>query len=242
MKKSIAMLFGVLSIATAANAQFSSEKIKGNGNVIKKNVTTPDYEKVVVSGFFDVDLVAGKEGKIAVEGEENLLQHLKIEVADNVLTIGTQKGKRISPSFGKKITITVPFESLNEVSLSGSGDVNSKSTIKSPEFRTTLSGSGDIQLSIDAQKTTAKVTGSGNMKLNGKSGDFSCDLTGSGDLDAFNLKSGNVDSSLTGSGNCKVYCTGFLQARITGSGDIDYKGDPKKKDTKVHGSGSISKA
>ena len=83
MKKSIAMLFGVLSIATAANAQFSSEKIKGNGNVIKKNVTTPDYEKVVVSGFFDVDLVAGKEGKIAVEGEENLLQHLKIEVADN---------------------------------------------------------------------------------------------------------------------------------------------------------------
>jgi hypothetical protein len=36
-----------------------------------------------------------------------------------------------------------------------------------------------------------------------------------------------------------VVSTKSLKARVTGSGDIDYKGNPEKKDTKVTGSGDI---
>ena len=92
-----------------------------------------------------------------------------------------------------------------------------------------------------AKEVSSKVTGSGDLVIKGKADSLDCEVTGSGDLDAFGLESANVNSAVTGSGNCKVYCTDFLMARVTGSGDIDYKGDPKKKDTKVHGSGSISK-
>jgi hypothetical protein len=239
-KNTITYLLAAVLFVTISHAQ-SSQKIKGNGNLSSKTVTTTDYDKILVSGFFDVNLVSGKEGQITLKGEENLLEFVKVEVHDNALKISTEKGKRISTSMGKTITITVPFESLDEVSLAGSGDINSKSTIKSAQFSASLTGSGDIHLDIDAKDITAKVTGSGDMILKGKTNEFKCDVTGSGDLNASGLESGNVNSTVSGSGNCKVFCTDFLQARVTGSGDIDYSGDPKKKDTKVNGSGSISK-
>lgn len=242
MKNSIK--FGLVAIAftSFANGQWASgDRIKGNGNVVTKEITTSSYDKVLVSGFYDVDLIAGEEGKINVKGEENLLDYLKIEVVEGALKIGTEKGKYLSTSKGYKIIITVPFESLEEVSLTGSGDINSKSTITTTNFTSRLAGSGDVNLTISAKDVIAKVTGSGNMVLKGKTTDFKGDVTGSGDLNASNLESDTAEATVIGSGDCKVSCTTSLFARVNGSGDIDYKGDPKKKDTKVNGSGSISK-
>jgi Putative auto-transporter adhesin, head GIN domain len=243
MKNSNRIILGLFFLSTLANAQWSKEdKIQGNGNVITKTITTSDYDKVLVSGFYDVDLVSGSEGKITISGEENLLEYVKIEVEDNALKISTEKRMYLRTTKGKSIRITVPFESLNEVNLSGSGDINSKNTIVTSQFSTSLSGSGDINLMVEAKEIMAKVTGSGDMVLKGKSDDLKCSVTGSGDLNAFGLESENVNAAVTGSGNSKVYCTELLEARVTGSGDIDYKGNPKKKDTKTAGSGSITKA
>ena len=55
------------------------------------------------------------------------------------------------------------------------------------------------------------------------------------------MKSKNATVTVGGSGDNSVYCTESIYARVTGSGDIKYSGDPKKKDTKVNGSGDITK-
>jgi uncharacterized protein YktA (UPF0223 family) len=242
MKKSNLIVALVLAIPFLVNAQWiSKEKIKGNGNVVSKNITTSSYDKVLVTGFFDVDLISGEEGKISIQGEENLIDFVEIKVENNALKIAVEKGKNIVPSKGKKIQISVPFESLNEVSLCGSGDINSKNNITATEFKTELSGSGDIHLNVNAKNVNAEVSGSGDMILKGKSDTFKCSVTGSGDLNAGELISADVYSKVIGSGDCKVHCSENLEARVTGSGDINYLGNPKKKDTKVTGSGDISK-
>ena len=82
MKKSIQLLVcGAFLVTFLASAQWSSNnKIKGNGNAISETRTTADYDAVKVAGSFDVDLVAGKEGKIIIKGEENLVAAIKVEV------------------------------------------------------------------------------------------------------------------------------------------------------------------
>jgi hypothetical protein len=45
---------------------------------------------------------------------------------------------------------------------------------------------------------------------------------------------------VSGSGDADVYASNSLKARVNGSGDIDYSGNPNTSDTKVLGSGSIS--
>lgn len=242
MKNSILLLTCLVFIPFYSHSQWNSrEKIKGNGHVISKNIQTSSYDKVLINGFFDVELLSGEEGKIVIKGEENIIDFIEFTVENNALKIATEKGKYIVPSSGKKVQITVPFESLNEVSLSGSGDINSKNKITSDNFICDLSGSGNINLTVEAKNMKASVSGSGDLMLSGDSTNIQCKITGSGDLNAAKLKSNNAEVNVTGSGDCKVYCTANLEARVTGSGDITYFGDPAKKDTKVTGSGDITK-
>lgn len=242
MKKSILVLTCLFFIPFYSHSQWNSkEKIKGNGHVISKNIETTNYDIVWVNGFFDVELQSGEEGKIVLKGEENIIEFITFTVENKTLKIATEKGKYIVPSSGKKIQIIVPFESLNEISLSGSGDIKSKNKITTDNFICDLSGSGNIELNVDAKNIKASVSGSGDVVLSGDSSNIQCKVTGSGDLNAAKLKSKNAEVNVTGSGDCKVYCTENLEAQVTGSGDITYFGDPIKKDTKVTGSGDISK-
>lgn len=243
MKKSVQLLVcSIFFLSTVANAQWSNERIKGNGKVVTDSRSTADYDQIKVMGSFDVDLVAGKEGTITVKAEENLQPYIKVEVEGNVLKVYTEKNKNISASIGKKVQVTIPFEKISSLSLSGSGDVKSKSVIKSDTFTAALSGSGNLNLDINTTTFDLKVSGSGDAVLKGNTENFTTRLSGSGDIDSNTLKAKNVDITISGSGDSKVFCSENLKARVSGSGDIQYKGDPKTKDTKVNGSGSITKA
>jgi hypothetical protein len=244
MKKSIQLLVcSAFLVSSIANAQWSSnEKIKGNGKVTTDTRTTADYDAIKISGSFDVDLVAGKEGKIIIKGEENLMLYVKVEVEDNVLKIYNQKGTNIRPSLGKKIQVTIPFEKISELNLSGSGNIKSIDTIKNDKFLAKLSGSGNFTLAMNTTNLELNLSGSGNVTIKGNTDNFTTKLSGSGNIDAVNLKTKNVDVNVTGSGNSRVNCNENLVARVSGSGDIKYTGSPEKKDVKVSGSGNISKA
>ncbi|MBF4490911.1 DUF2807 domain-containing protein [Flavobacterium sp. JLP] len=241
MKKFIQLtVCGAFLISFMTNAQ--SNKITGNGKVTTDTRTTSEYDAIKISGSFDVDLVAGKEGKIILKGEENILDAIIVEVEENTLKIYVKKNTNIRSSIGKKVQVTVPFDKISELSLAGSGDIQSKSTIKNDKFLAKLSGSGNFDLAIDSSSLELNLSGSGNVHLKGNASNFTTKLSGSGDIDASDLKSKNVDVNVSGSGNSKVNCNESLTARVSGSGDIKYTGNPEKRDVKVSGSGNISKA
>lgn len=240
MKKIIQLaVCGAFLIGLTANAQ---GKINGNGNVVSQTRTTSEYDAIKIAGFFDVNLVNGKEGKITMKGEENILSNIIVEVADNALKIHAKKGTNLHPSTGKKVEITIPFDKISELSLSGSGDIIAKDPIKNDKFSAKLSGSGDIDLNVAANTFDFSLSGSGDIKLKGNSDNLVIKLSGSGDIEAANLKSKNADINISGSGDVKVNCNESLVARVSGSGDISYIGNPGKRDVKVSGSGSISKS
>lgn len=238
MKKSIQLLVcGAFLMGFIANAQ--SSKIKGNGKVVTETKTTGDYDAIKVGGSFDVNLVAGKEGKIILKGEENLLSAIKVEVEDNTLKIYVDKMVNIRPT--SKIEITVPFEKISAVSLAGSGNLKTKDQIKSETFAAKLAGSGNVNLNVDSNNFELNLSGSGDVTLKGSADKFTSKLAGSGNVNASDLKSKNVEANVAGSGNSIVNCEGNLTARVSGSGNIKYFGNPDKRDVKVSGSGNIKK-
>jgi len=239
MKKSILLTaLSLFFIAINCNAQ---TKISGNGNVTTVTRTTGDYDGIKIAGFFDVDLVAGKEGKIILKGEENLLSKIKVEVEGNELKVYVEKGIQLRTSMGKKIEVTVPFEKISAVTLSGSGDVKSKNKINSDSFSAKLSGSGNFDLDVDSRSFDLALSGSGDIVLKGKADSFTSKISGSGNVNASNLKSQAVDVTVSGSGNSVVTCETSITGRVSGSGNIKYLGNPEKRDVKVSGSGKIYK-
>ncbi|SDS28006.1 Putative auto-transporter adhesin, head GIN domain [Formosa sp. Hel1_31_208] len=236
MKKSLVLVIALLCFSIS---QAQWKKVKGNGEMTKQKRSTGDYDAIKCAGSFDYILVSGTEGNITIEGESNLLEHIVTEVKDGTLHVKTQKGKNLSTSWNKTITITIPFQDIDNVSLSGSGDLWNKDRISTSTLDVSLSGSGDIVLDIQTQRVTGKVTGSGDLTLKGSTTDLKAGVTGSGDFHGFNLQSTNTDVYVKGSGDAEVVCNGVFKARVTGSGDIEYRGNPKTEDTKVSGSGSI---
>ena len=236
MKKSILLLVALVVVGTIQ----AQKKIKGNGNIKSITRTTSDYDAVKFTGSFDYVLVAGKEGNIQLEGEENLLEYIITEVKNGQLIVRTQDRINLQTSNNKTIKITVPFESIDVVSLSGSGDVWNEQIIVANEFKVSLSGSGDVKLDVESSNLDATVNGSGDLELKGKTENLKVNVTGSGDYKGFELDANDVEVSVNGSGDARIKCNGHLKARVAGSGDIKYRGNPKKEDFKVAGSGSIS--
>ena len=238
MKNLLTLSLALFTIA--ATAQWG-KRVKGNGNVVTIERSVGDYDYVSLAGWFDVELVAGNEGELKIRGEENLLEYIKTEVKDGKLTIKKEKGVNLRPSNWKNgIMVTVPVESISGASLSGSGDVVGKTTLKADRFKTSISGSGDIVLDVEANSLKASMSGSGDITLSGKATDFEVSVSGSGDIKAYDLEAEFVDAQVSGSADIKVTANQALKARVSGSGDISYKGNPKKIDTKSSGSGDIS--
>jgi len=239
--KTTILTFATLLFINISHAQWwgNGEKIKGNGKVTTITRTTTDYDGISCAGSFDYILVSGTEGKITIEGEENLLQYVITEVKDNKLIVKTEKNINLSPSSNKTIKITIPFKDIDNVSLAGSGDLTNTDTIKATDLKVSLAGSGDVVLTVETNNVKGSLAGSGDLTLKGNTNNLEANIAGSGDFHGFNLQSNITEVSIAGSGDARVVSNESLKARVSGSGDIEYKGNPKTEDSKVAGSGSI---
>ena len=199
-----------------------------------------EYDAVYVAGWFDVTLVEGKEGTITLEGKQNTIKHINTEVKNGNLVIEWDKEVNMN-LFHSKVRITVPVESISAVKLSGSGSVKSNKALRSQSFETTLSGSGTLDLNVETASIRSAVSGSGNTVLSGSANSYEVQVSGSGDVRAYKLEAEDVTASISGSGKIRVHANTSITARISGSGKVYYMGDAKKIDSKVSGSGSISK-
>lgn len=241
MKQTLTLI--TLALFTISTSAQWGEKIKGNGTIKTIERSTEDYESIALSAWFDIDLIAGTEGKISIEGDENLLEYIKTEVKDGKLTIKIEKGINLKPSSNKNgIKIKIPVESIESLAVSGSGNIVAKTLIKSEKFKTSMSGSGNVTLDIETKYLAASMSGSGDMNITGSSKEFKVNISGSGDINAYDLETDVVEASVSGSADIKVTANKRLKARVSGSGDIKYKGNPEKVDTKSSGSGDISES
>jgi len=235
MKKSI-LIIAVLLVTALS---FGQKKVKGNGNVTTITRNTSNYDGVKCAGSFDYVLVAGEEGNIKIEGEENLLEYIVTEVKDGSLIVKVENHMNLQSSRNNSIKVTIPFKDISNVSLAGSGDLWNEDVITANDMKVALAGSGDLILKIEASHIKASIAGSGDLTLKGSTNSLDANVAGSGDFHGFDLQANNTDVSVSGSGDAEVVCRENLKARVAGSGGIEYKGNPKTEDTKVAGSGSI---
>lgn len=239
IKKQRALIIAGIFLVSTSYAQVDI-KVKGNGNIINITKTTSDYESISCVGSFDYILVEGNEGNINVEGEENLLEYITVEVKNNTLIVKVEDHVRISPGSNKTIKVKIPIKEINSVSLAGSGDLWNEDVINSDSFKVSLTGSGSVILDVNANTIEGSLTSSGDLTLKGATNNLLVIVEGSGNFHGSELQSNHTEISISGSGDAKVVSVESLNARVIGSGDIVYLGNPIKKDAKVIGSGSVS--
>ena len=119
-----------------------------------------------------------------------------------------------------EITITMP--SLTGLTLAGDGSINTKGQfIGTDNFVINASGSGTISME------------------NGSANNLRVTISGSANVKTFAFPVQRAEVSVSGSGNAEINVAKTLNATISGSGNIYYKGAAESITTKITGSGKV---
>lgn len=127
-----------------------------------------------------------------------------------------------------------------EADVSGSGDIDLKGTCDS--YNSDVSGSGKVRLSATIQqRATFGVSGSGKIEASGSADYVKTNISGSGKILAADLQTNRCEIRISGSGNVEINVKNELDANITGSGSVSYRGNPNKVNSHASGSGKVRK-
>ena len=216
------------------------ERVEGSGNVTTQDRSVTGFSAIHSHGFFDVYLSAGAAQAVRIEAEDNLHSYIETRMDGSELEIDTKEGYRLRPNKTVKIYITSP--EFKRVRLSGSGDIISQNQITGTEkIELSVSGSGNIKVNLNSPSVDAEMSGSGDINLSGEAKKFEGSLSGSGNIRAMDLKTEETAIRISGSGNADVFASAKLDVRVTGSGDVRYRGGVQQVTSNITGSGSVKK-
>lgn len=228
------LLFVLVSVQCQSGITGS---IKGEGEIVKQEITLEAIHGVNLGFSGDVILTQGNTQKIVMEGQQNILDNIRREVKSGVWNVYFDKSIREM----KNVTVHITLPNLDEVRLSGSGSIRSTNKFTgADDMEIRVSGSGGITLDYTANSTDLALSGSGEINLSGESKELSIAVSGSGDIVAGNLKTDNCDIHISGSGDATVNVNNSLETHISGSGDVRYSGSPSVE-ARISGSGDVSK-
>lgn len=186
-------------------------RINGKSREIIVYVTVPDIEAVSVSG------AGSLSGKSKIRSG-----NLSLDVSGS-----------------GSMSLDIDAQDVRS-NVSGAGNLELDGHFKS--VSSVVSGSGSVRLSgtIDGP-ATFDISGSGKIEAKGNSDRVKATISGSGDVLASNLKTKRCDVRISGSGSVEIEVAEELEANISGSGTVLYRGDPKRINSHSSGSGKVRK-
>jgi Putative auto-transporter adhesin, head GIN domain len=219
--------------------------------ILASSVFAQTTQTRTLSAFTEISLKIGanihlRQGDtqlVEVKGEEGTLKKLITEVSNRKLIVKYPSDTWFNKWNPGKVDLYITMPQIDELLILGSGSITANEKIDSRILNLIISGSGDIKLSeLNSSKVSAAISGSGNIQLSGKipAAEFKAVVSGSGNVNAIDFPANDVNVKIGGSGNCMVDAVKNLVARLAGSGNVIYRGQPLV-DTAILGTGIVKK-
>ena len=205
---------------TYSSGLFGGKTIKASKNYVTKNIKVDNFTGLNLAGSPDVTYTQ-KAGKPTVEvyTSDNIVDLLDINVVNNTLNIKFKKGVNVSYN---KLEIRISSETLNNISVAGSGNVTLANGLKTNQLKMSVAGSGDI-----------------NANNIACTNELSISIAGSGDIQGSNITCTNLKTSVAGSGDLKLNNVSATEASVAGSGTAILTGTTQEASYRVAGSGDL---
>ena len=216
------------------------ERCVGKGPTTTENRKVADFTSITVASSMDVQLTKGAATSVRIEAPRDALPVIETRVEGGRLVIDARGC--INTSSRQPMRAFITYRDLGEIELRGSGDVTVTTQIARERLNLSIHGSGDLRVPVAVRQLELEVFGSGDVHLSGQTGSGEIELAGSGDIEATKLRAGSMRVRLNGSGDVEVTVSNELDAVVNGSGDVTYRGNPKKVRRSVNGSGSVEGA
>ncbi len=243
--KKVHIIF-LLVIAVAFSSCFKKTVcIHGEGNVVEKKVDVTNFSQIDFAIAGNLHLKQSDTFGVVIMAQQNILDVIETEVRGSKLVIKSDD-KCLEP--GDSITVYVSAPQLNEISLTGDGNVVNDNQWK---FNSGISfkivGSGNINFFgfFTQGNVEANISGTGDIYLkNFNAQDLKNSIIGEGDITEEDVELEEaLSNKIIGTGNILVSTLDTIAdntLKISGSGKIDTYGVPAENvDVDISGTGNI---
>lgn len=230
----LAFLVPLMMLSSYVNSQ-SFVTTKGKGTSIEKSYNVSDFKGIDVSGGFDVILVQGNTESLILTAQENLFEHITVKVDDGILKIYTRNNIWATKPMKARIT----FKSINNLEVSGGGDVMGETPINVEAIDINISGGGDFISVVNSEELNYRISGGGDTEIKGKTKDYHLNVSGGGDIKS-EVNSNIILCRIAGGGDLFLrneYKASEADIGINGGGDVDLKINAERLKCSVTGGG-----
>ena len=209
------------SVSSVQGSSYSSQEgdvTDESSSVTSESREVSGFDEVELKGSGNLSIEQAESESLTVEAEEDVLPKIRTEVKNNRLIIGPKPSTSINTT--EPINYELTIKDLSALEVSGSGDVEGED-ISTDELAVTMGGTGDVEMSGEADSQEVEISGSGDYR-------------------AEDLKTKEAKINVGGSGSAIVNASDELEAGVSGSGSVEYVGDPAIRQD-VSGAGEVRK-
>lgn len=221
----------------SCNSIGNNNTVRGDGNVIKHEVSIGVYDEIKIEGAADI-VYQSKPDEAAfleIEADDNIVPLVEVEVKGKTLNIKVKES--INPS---RFTIHTNSPTLKRIECKGASNIDLKGSIIGEDIKAEMKGTGNLTAeNLGYKKGEFKIQGAGNMTIGGQIQKAKYEISGTGDIDAITLVATELECKLKGTGNMNVNVTDKMEIEISGTGNVSYKGNPQITKQKIKGLGSV---
>jgi hypothetical protein len=219
-------------------------ELEGDKDILREIETYVEGSKLVIgredgwkNWFSDRN-----RGRITVYIIVKELEALQVSGSGDVIGEGRFTTGDLSLKVSGSGALQLEIDATGEVEadVSGSGSIDLKG--KSKSFNSDVSGSGRVAIAMNIKNSAEfGISGSGKIMAKGTANTVKTSISGSGKVLAADLETDRCDIRISGSGNMEINVRNELDATISGSGSVAYRGNPSKINSNASGSGKLRK-
>lgn len=219
-------------------------EIYGNGIIETRAFDLEEFHTLRHRATFPVILVQGPR-EVVLEGDSNILPWVDLWVFNEELIIGFKQGANLK-DFNMVLKVSLPhlqelemsstgsmiikssFDLENlRISTTGTGDLSSEGLLTGSNLDLYKAGTGEIDLWIDMDELHLQGEGTGSILMKGIAESSFLELRETVGFKGFELDAPQMKILHRSTGRVEVYVREYLEATLSSTGDIFYKGFPE---------------
>ncbi len=217
-------------------------EIEGKKDVLEELEVKVDGSRLIIGAENKWDWRWKDDDRINVYITVKDIEGLSVSGSGDIIgeTRITAKDLALNVSGSGNLKIEADASGHMEADVSGSGDLHVKG--KCRDFDSDVSGSGKVNLDLAiSEEAKFGISGSGKIEARGSASTVRASLSGSGKVLAADLETNSCNIRISGSGDVQINVKNEIEANISGSGSVSYRGNPSRVNSHSSGSGSVRK-